>query len=119
MAWRGVERSLAHGVYCIPPHPGNERHDGGGDACATYVLIHVPRVTPSHTGGCGSSRGGALRRMNEEGSMLLRVLWPRHSTGEGTGDAISTGRTASGGCVCKEARLTFACSMASLIDLPQ
>ena len=62
MACRGVERSLAHGVY--PVASDDERHDGG-DACATHARTYS----------CATrSRGGwwvfswqCIAQMNEEG----------------------------------------------------
>lgn len=86
VAWRGTEP----GIWCpIPPLPVTR-----GEArilCDAYATYFMPtRVTPK----LREDVGLLVAVHCEDGSMLMRVVWPRHSTGElrnkGERDAIST-----------------------------
>lgn len=92
VAWNGALRTVS-----IPPHPVTR-----GTVVVTRVLRTYSCATRhANPRGCGSSRGSALRRMNEEPECYCALCGPGTAPGseQEEGDAISTGRTASSGCV--------------------
>ena len=85
-------------VYTSRPLPVYERHD---DGVTNTPRTHAPRATLSH--GRDVRLLEAVHCAGGTRRAQCYCVWPRHSTGEvrtrGGEDTISTGRTASSGCV--------------------